>query len=227
VRRLAVAVRRLRDRPEDGFTLLELTVALLIMGVIAAAVTSVLYSVQRTYERESYRSQSNDQARLAVEQLDREIRSGNLLYDPDPNPQPVPCPLWVCDTTNHIFPGMALLVYTQNNATSHSPGNRCVQWRIYQNQLQVRDWSPEWRNDGIVDAFRVVADNVLNQSLSPQVKAFQRDTDQAKGGRAMKITVIANVSSVGGSNVTIQQEITGRDTEYGYPSSVCVDIPPY
>jgi len=43
---------------------------LLIMGVIAAAVTSVLYSVQRTYERESYRSQSNDQARLAVEQLE-------------------------------------------------------------------------------------------------------------------------------------------------------------
>jgi prepilin-type N-terminal cleavage/methylation domain-containing protein len=220
VRSLSRAVRRLRVHPEGGFTLLEMTVSLLIMGIVTAAVLSVLFTVQRGYERESYRSQSNDQARLAVEEMDRQIRSGNLLYDPALEGSSS-CP-------NQICPNMSLRVYTQNNATTHQPGDRCVQWRVNElQQLQVRDWSPSWRDDGIVDPWRIVADHVVNRALSPQVNAFVLDTDPAKGGRAVQITIVTNQSSIGGRNVTIQTEVTGRDTEYGYPNYVCTDVPPY
>ena len=203
------ALRRLRTDAEDGFTLVELTLSLLVMGIVLAAALSVLFSVQRTFEREAFRSQSNDQARLAVEELDREIRSGNLLYDP----------------STESVPYMSLRIYTQVNATTRQPGNRCMQWLIQGGNLWVRDWSPAWQDDGSINPWHVVAQNVVNQTVNPQVKAFVLDADPGKGGRAVQITIVTNASSVGGNNVTIQQEVTGRDTEYGYPNSVCKDIP--
>src|SRR5213594_4125494 len=105
-------------------TLLELMMVLVILG-------TVMSGVQRAVNRQSDRSQSNDQARLAIEELDKEIRSGNVLYDPSLTGQP-----WSDDPGNGIYPNMALLVYTQTNAVTRNPGNKCVQWRIVNGQLQ-------------------------------------------------------------------------------------------
>ena len=40
----------------------------------------VLASVQRSVSLQTRLDQNNDQARLAMEQLDKEVRSGNVLY---------------------------------------------------------------------------------------------------------------------------------------------------
>ena len=214
---LSRRIRNLREHPEAGFTLIEMVMVFLLLGLILGAFTTVLVSVQASLKKESDRSVANDQARLAVEQLDRQIRSGNLLYDPRSEN----------DVAHGIYPGMSLRIYTQNNATTHTPGNRCVQWRIQNSQLQTRDWSPAWRDDDIVDPWRVVAQNIVNQTVSPQVPAFVLDPDLTKGSRTMQITILANANPKSGQNVKIQESITGRNTEYGYPSSVCSDIPPY
>ena len=34
-------------------------------------------------------------------------------------------------------------------------------------------------------------------------------------------------ASVEGWTVRIQESVTGRNTEYGYPNNICTDIPPY
>ena len=187
-------------------TLVELVVTTAILGVVLTAVMSLLFTVQTAFTRQSNRSETNDQVRLAIEQLDREIRSGNLLYDPSTEN----------DSPNGIFPGMALRVYTQNNATTRAPGNRCVQWRILNGQLQTRSWSTEWRDDDIVEQWRIVATGIMNQSVSPQVAAF---------------TILDNTNTSSnttlGNTVKIQESVTGRNTSYGFPSSVCSDIPPY
>src|SRR5437868_3449432 len=64
---------------ESGMTLAELLVVLSLLGVVLPMLALFLISIQRTVVRESDRTQSNDQARLAVQELDREIRSGNVL----------------------------------------------------------------------------------------------------------------------------------------------------
>lgn len=206
-------------------TLVELVVAMSILVVVLAIFLPMLASVQRAFNRQSDRSQSNDQARLAVEELDREIRSGNVLYDPGQAGQP-----WSDDPTNLVYPNMSLLIYTQTNATTRNPGNRCVQWRISGGQLMRRDWTTTWRTDDVVDPWRLIADHIVNQPnppTPPTTKAFQLDPDPNKGGRTIIVTLLVQQSAKSGQAVKIQESITGRNTEYGYPNNVCSDIPPY
>src|SRR5438094_5740015 len=104
---------------ESGMTLLELIIGMMLLSIVVSIFMTVFMSVETSFGRQSDRSQSNDQARLAVEEIDREVRSGNLLYDPSLE----------SNSLYGIYPGMSLRVYTQTNAPSRDPSNRCVQWR--------------------------------------------------------------------------------------------------
>jgi len=201
-------------------TLLELVIVLGLLSLIMAIFVPTMSAVQRGFERQSDRSQSNDQARLAVEELDREIRSGNVLYDPSLENDPA----------DGVYPGMSLRIYSQTNAPSRNPGFQCVQWRVVTGQLQRRDWSIDWRSDNNVSPWRIVADHIVNQPSppNPPVKpVFSLDPDPNKGGRTIIVTLMVNENPVNGQTVQLQESITGRNTEYGYPNNVCNDIPPY
>ena len=71
-----------RLRSEDGMTLVELMVAMAILSIVSLVFTSTLSSVQRAVVEEDVRIRLNDQVRLAVQSIDRLVRSGNILYDP-------------------------------------------------------------------------------------------------------------------------------------------------
>jgi type II secretory pathway pseudopilin PulG len=213
------ALRRVRS--EGGITLVEMLISLSLLALVMAIFLPTLFSVQSGFEREADRSSSNDQARLAVEELDREIRSGNVLYDPA---------LEVLDQTNDIYPGMSLRIYTQTNAVTRNPGNRCVQWRVSGGELQRRDWATTWKTDGNVGLWHPVADHIVNQPSPPTppvVPVFQIDPDLNKGGRTIIVNIIVNENPSSGSDVRITASVTGRNTEYGYPTTVCSEIPPY
>jgi len=200
-------------------TLIEMAIVLGLLSLVMGIFFPTLFAVQHAFERQSDRSQSNDQARLAVEELDREIRSGNVLYNPGSESDPA----------NQVYPGMSLRIYTQTNANSRNPGFRCVQWRITGGQLQRRDWTPSWRSDGLISPFRIVADHIVNQPNPPVpgTAAFTLDPDPNKGGRTILITLMVNENPASGQTVQLQESVTGRNTEYGYPNNVCTDIPPY
>jgi prepilin-type N-terminal cleavage/methylation domain-containing protein len=207
-------------RSQSGMSLVELTISITIIGLVSAIFLSVMASVQTDFERQADRSQDNDEARLAVEHLDREIRSGNVLYDPSLETDP----------PNGIYPGMSLRIYTQTNADRRNPGNRCVQWRVTGGELQRRDWATTWRSDSNISNWRVVAQNIVNQPNPPDpptVPAFALDPDPIKGGRIIVVTILVNENPRSGQPVRIEHSLTGRNTQYGYPNTVCADIPPY
>jgi prepilin-type N-terminal cleavage/methylation domain-containing protein len=213
-------MRRLSLRSEEGYTLIEMAAAMTILALVSIVYLGVMASVQKDFERQSDRSFDNDEARLAVEHLDREIRSGNVLYDPSLESDPA----------NDIYPGMSLRIYTQTNANIRNPGNRCVQWRVVNGELQRRDWATTWQSDGNITPWRVVAENIVNQPNPPNpptVPAFQLDPDPNKGGRIIVVTILVNENPDSGSPVRIEQSLTGRNTQYGYPNNVCSAIPPY
>jgi len=201
-------------------TLPEVLVSMSVMLIVLAIFGGILISVQRGYQRESDRSQDNDQARLAVEELDREIRSGNVLYDPAQENDPA----------NDIVAGMSMRIYTQSNANTR-PGFRCVQWRITSNkQLQRRAWPTNWRDDPgtLVSSWRVISEHVVNRSDNPQVQAFALDnSDTAYGNRLVTVTIVVDDNPASGQEVRIQSSVEGRDTTFGYPNSACADVPPY
>ena len=211
----------LRRRPplslQEGFTLLELTISMMLLTIVLAIFVTTFVSVNTRFDKQSLRSQSNDQARLAVEEIDREVRSGNLLYDPSLEN----------DSAHGIYPGMALRVYTQTNAPTRDPSNRCVQWRVFGGELQNRSWSVTWQTDGNYTGWRTVADHLVNQTNSPQTAAFALDPEATKGSRTLIVNILTNFSKSAGNDVQIQTSVTGRNTEYGYPQDICNDIPPY
>lgn len=202
-----------RSAGETGMTLVEVLWTVALLTVVVAIFLSVLASVQSTVARQERRTRANDRARLAIQQLDREVRSGNVFRDPAAEP--------TRDDRGQVGGGMGLRIYTQANADTRG-GSRCVQWRIKDGRLEVRDWTTSWRTDGQVSGWRVVTDGIVNPGGTP---AFQLDSSSAYGGRILNVTFVVNPGA-GDSNVVVRASITGRNTQFGYPESVCDDIPP-
>lgn len=211
IARLAFAAARLRRRlagEQSGMTLMEMVVALSILLLVLGIFMSVMTSIQMAVARQGDRSQSNDQVRLAVEQIDREVRSGNVLYDPSQLPQP-------SSQATGFLANQWLLVYTQANGP-----NLCVEWVIDPNQqLVTRSWPPTAGTDATTSWY-VVADHIVNRTAS--ILAFQlAPTNGPYGGRLVQIQMVANQNALSGSNVQVNDSVEARNTQYGYPSNVC------
>src|SRR5437588_574596 len=68
----------------------------------------------------------------------------------------------------------------------------------------------------------------MNRTSNPQVSAFTLDKSQTTfGNRIVKIVILSNQNTKSGQTVEVDDSVTGRDTEFGYPVNVCNDIPPY
>ncbi len=202
------------DAGERGATLVELMVALVVLGLALGVIYGALIQMTRLLARTTAVSVANQQTEVAVAEVDRDIRSGNVLYDPST----------LNDPAAGIYPGMALLLYTQNNAPQAPVPNRCVEWRVDRQLLQTRYWSPAWRSDGIVSPWRTVAAGIVNATVSPQVSAFSLP-GAAYGGRLVSVDLLA-ASAPGATPSQLQVSVTGRNTLYGYPQTVCASIPP-
>src|SRR5918995_7271911 len=124
------ALRRLRG--ERGMTLVELLVAMAILSIVMLVMTTTLSSIQRAVVEEDVRTRLNDQARLAVQSIDRLVRSGNILYDP------------VDESGNDPFDGAAtgymFRIYTQAEQSAAQDA-RCALWIVNDEQeLMYRTW---------------------------------------------------------------------------------------
>lgn len=207
---LMLRFRRRLER-EDGFTLAEVMVAMMIMGIALPVFYGVLSSVQQGAVRQDFLGRANDQARLAIEELDREIRSGNVLYDP----------------ASETPANFTLRIYTQTNATTRiptfgNPGYVCALWTIDdENRLVKNIWPPLKPEEAT--GWRVVAEDVVNRALPTPVPAFALDPDPLKGLRTVGITLVVNPDPTNSWSRTIRIETssTGRNTSYGFPQDVC------
>ena len=63
-------------------TLIELTISMALLSIAAIVFLSTLVFVQRAVEPAGRPQVTNDQARLALEEMDREIHSETFLYNP-------------------------------------------------------------------------------------------------------------------------------------------------
>ena len=63
-------------------TLVEVIIATSLLGIVSLVFTTTLASVQNAVVAQDVRTELNDQSRMALADLDRQVRSGNLLYNP-------------------------------------------------------------------------------------------------------------------------------------------------
>lgn len=202
----------MNDRLEDqrGSSMVEVLLTLVVLGTVISMVLGGVTSLQGVVAGAAGRSAQNDEARLALQQIDREIRSGNVFYDPALESDPV----------NDVVPSMALRVYTQANATTRTPGSRCAQWRISDDLLQTREWAP---NDfaATVTPWRTVAEGIVNRTAEPPVPAFAKSAPSGYGA-LVRISLV--VDGGDGEPTEIVDSVTGRNTQGNYSSNVC-DVP--
>jgi prepilin-type N-terminal cleavage/methylation domain-containing protein len=210
---MSSAIHRVRNvlREERGMTLAELMVAMAILSIASVVFASTMISIQRASVQQDFRTRNVDQVRLAMQSIDRQVRSGNLLYNPSSAYGTPPLP---ADYT--------LLIYTQANLPT--VGNRCVLWSINDaEQLVTRSWVPLDPYGPSTTEWQVVAEDVINRTGGSPTPAFSLDPT----GRTITVTFLVNIDEAGSPNATqrIRSAITGRNTSFGYPINVCQDPP--
>jgi len=175
---------------ESGVTLVELVISAAIMGLIAGIFVTVLGTVQTGLKREQDRSLTMDQGRLALESIDRDVRSGNILCSP---------PVSVAPTN------FGLTLQTQSNGSTH-----WVQYRVSSHALQRRATTTSTSPPTFPSTWRTVATGIQNTSATPP---FVIDASAAYGSRLVNVTLLVNSASqtTVSSNVRLESSYAIRN----------------
>lgn len=216
-----VQVRHRRD--DEGLTLVELLISMTIFSIVIALTYALLINVQRQTSDTVARADSTGDARVALAQIDRQVRSGNVLYSPSLELIPGAAGSDQCQpSTDATRPnaGTCMRVYTQANGLQ-----KCIQWQVQPalRILRVRSWSPTWSTDGQVSGWGVVARNVTN---TPGTPAFALASGGQYGSRLMDVSLLIKNPKARGSDVQVTSSLSGRNTAYGFDPGICLPIPP-
>ena len=186
-------------------TLIEVTIGSALMLVVTLMAFQGLVSLQNAGARVDQRSQTTDQAHLALEQVETETRSANLLYSPGSN-------------------GTTLVIYTQTNGDF-----KCVQWKLASGDLETRTFSPTWSADGIVSSWRIMATNVLNGTstdpLQPNSTTPVFTVNSTTPATTLTVNLLVNADTGHSNYLDLQTSVTGRDIEYNVSSTACSPQP--
>jgi type II secretory pathway pseudopilin PulG len=191
-------------------TLVELVVAMGILSIVAIVFTTTLTSIQRAVVEEDVRIRLNDQARLAVQSIDRLVRSGNILYNP------------VDEAGNDPYgaaTGYMFRIYTQAEQSPTQPA-RCALWLLNdQHELLYRTW-PILQPENATN-WQVVAESVVNRDMNEP--AFTLDS----AGRTISVQFYVNPDLAHRPQATqvVKASLTGRNTSFGYPVQLCSTLP--
>lgn len=206
--------RRPRRNDDGGFSLLEL---LVVMGIFAGLLTivfSVLLTVQQQTRDSLGRNAQTQQAKLGLSQIDRQVRSGNVLTVPGD----------VLAEAGEL--PRSLRVYTQTDGV-----RRCVQWQVNEGTLRFRSWDPTWNEagGGDVEAWQVVARELVDDALIDSGVApdpFTRDSSVGSQDQSVTVRLWLQAEEADGRPVEVTTVLFGRNTVYGYPSDICSPVPP-
>ncbi len=191
-------LRRKLVRDESGITLVELLVSSFISMIAGTVFVAALVGVQGMLNQQQVRTNSQADVRLASQRLDREVRSGSLLYNPaDESPA----------------------YYSLRIFSPDASGNRCIQWRITDRQLIRRTWVAsygETPDPATVSEWLPVAGNLINVDLARPAFAL---SDSATGtvGRTLRVVFVTNTRPADHPDGTmvVEQSLTGRNTTTG------------
>jgi prepilin-type N-terminal cleavage/methylation domain-containing protein len=207
-----------RDRGvDDGLTLVEMLVSMIVFGIAMAIVTSAVIAVVRMSHEAQDSSDAVFAVRQAMDTIDRQVRSGNVLFSPADETAYVSS----CQAmgTNQ---GSCMRIFTQANGPQ-----KCVQWQMIPDggtgtyALRMRSWDATWQTGGAVSSWGVVARGLLMTQAPFSLEGADTPYDR----RLLRVHLSA-VDHRTGHQIPLDQSISGRNTSFGYDSGQCLPEPP-
>jgi Tfp pilus assembly protein PilW len=200
-------ISRLADR---GTTLAELAVAMFVSGVVVALAAQIVISVTRDTNTAITAANRVDSVRLALDAVDRQVRSGAVLYiEPSGG---------TCSADGSG--GNCLRVATQADGTTS-----CVQLQLVPDQagdgsqvLRSRTYSPDWASGGVVGAWRQVTNELAapTSAGAPFILARQSGV----GSQALTVQFAAPQTSSSAAPIKLTATYVPRNALYA-ASAAC------
>jgi hypothetical protein len=180
---------------ERGVTLVELALAMFVLGLAAAGVGGVLTTVNRATLASDRSGSARDRAVSALGRLESDVRSGTIVSNPAlPDPGCVPGDM----------PNSCLRVFVMRSDGT----GRCVEWRVNVGTLERRSWLPA---SGPVSGWEDAAGGILIGSLGSSVPTFR--VDPLSGGRTVEVTLfLPGGGGTAGEPVRLQTSVTARNS---------------
>jgi len=222
-----------RRTKDEGFSLAELIVAMSIFGGLMAITFALLIMVMNQSKDSQARALSLQEMRLGISQIDRQVRSGNVILDPGDEPTGVAGP--------SVGPYYSMRILTQEGGET-----RCAQWRVIDEDgdgfgnLEFRSWAPS--NPSGADPWGVVAHNTVDVGVNPASESdidaddpttwppFWVDSTSSGTTGAQLVRVTLRLKDPAQLDTSKEESvttvITGRNTVFGYSSHSCDSVPP-
>lgn len=225
MRRLA-----LRGKSDRGFSLTELLVSMGIFGILMGFTFSILIGLMNQTRDSQARALALEDMRLGLSQIDKQVRSGNVILDPS---------LEILENAD-VGKFYSMRIYTQEGGEA-----KCAQWRVIDHDgngfgnLEFRTWDPAWPLVGEPTGWGVVAHNIVDVGVHPtSVSQITSDpatwppfwVDKPPGSvtksQFVRITLRLRAEGGKGKPASVTTVVTGRNTLFGYSSTSCSDVPP-
>lgn len=198
---------------------------MIIFGIVMGITFAILISITNQTKDTLARVRTLEEAKLGISQIDRQVRSGNVIMDPANEDE----------TTSGVPANYSMRIYTQAGTVP-----KCAQWRVkdadgdgYGN-LEFRSWRP-----GPIDVtpWSVVAHNLVKMESDPfdadkpdTWPPFWVDSTSTAATQAQFVRITLRLKDPrereGGKPTSVTTVVTGRNTVFGYSQTLCSSAPP-
>jgi len=203
-------------------TLTELLVSMIVFSIaIGMVYSAVILTMQWSRETQQAADAVNE-LRQGLAQIDRQVRSGNVLFSPEDEDT------WLTscqDGGAGSNAGTCMRIFTQSNGDQ-----KCVQWQVAPDPLgtgkvlQTRSWETDWQTGGTVSAWGVVARDIhLVAGTTPMPFTLEGASTPYKE-RMLRVHLEV-WDKRQKAPVEIDSSLTGRNTSYGYDNGQCEPVP--
>lgn len=198
-------MRYVRIHADNGVTLTELMVAVFLLAVVSAVFLPTMISGMNATDQITNVARSNDDGRLALQRIDREVRAAEIICSPAPGDPPG-------DTLRFLTKA-----YT---AATTADGTRDITYALHNNSLDKSTdggatWSPVIQ--GVVNATVIDEEYNVRESRAPGtvgVPLFTNDQDAGYPSYGKVITIrlwIDESPTDQISPVLLTTELSGRN----------------
>ncbi|ADG74724.1 prepilin-type cleavage/methylation-like protein [Cellulomonas flavigena DSM 20109] len=215
-----IRLRRARPRGDRGTSLVELLVSMTLFATAMALIMGAAIEVLHVTKDAEGAAASVQNTRQALAMIDRQVRSGNVLFSPADEALHVS----TCQDLGALQ-GSCMRIFTQSNGSE-----KCVQWQVAPSatggthELRMRSWSPTWQTTGGVSDWAVVARGLREPTSTSAPFVLDVGPAGIYGERLLRVHLVA-INEASGKDVSLDASISGRNTTYGYTGSECLPVP--